>query len=127
MSWQSYVDSNLVGTGKVSKAAIFGLDGSLWATSPDFNVGGDEVNKLVAAFIDEAGIAANGLHLEGAKYVLLRKPDVNTIYARNGATGVCCVKTGQAVIVGFYNETVQAGDCNTVVENLAVYLRGAGY
>jgi profilin len=38
MSWQAYVDDNLVGTGKVAKAAIFGLNGSLWATSPDFAV-----------------------------------------------------------------------------------------
>ena len=38
MSWQTYVDTNLVGTGKVQKAAIFGLDGSQWATSAGFTV-----------------------------------------------------------------------------------------
>ena len=38
MSWQGYVDTNLVGTGKVSEAAIIGLKGGVWATSPGFNV-----------------------------------------------------------------------------------------
>lgn len=38
MSWQGYVDTNLVGTGKVSNAAIIGLKGGVWATSPGFNV-----------------------------------------------------------------------------------------
>lgn len=38
MSWQAYVDTNLLGTGKVQKAAIFGLDGSQWATSAGFTV-----------------------------------------------------------------------------------------
>jgi len=33
MSWQTYVDSNLVGSGAVRKAAIIGLDGNTWATT----------------------------------------------------------------------------------------------
>ncbi|KAG0203665.1 profilin, required for normal timing of actin polymerization in response to thermal stress [Mortierella sp. GBA30] len=126
MSWQSYVDNNLVGTGKVAKAAIFGLDGSLWATSPDFKVGGEEVKKLVAAFTDVSDIAANGLFLEGVKYVYLRTVG-DSIYARHGATGVTCVKTKQAVIVGYYSENIQAGDCNGVVEGVANYLVSTGY
>ena len=35
-----YVDSNLVGSGKVTKAAIIGQQGGVWATSPGFAVGG---------------------------------------------------------------------------------------
>jgi profilin len=38
MSWQAYVDTNLVGTGKIAKAAIIGQDGSSWACSQGFNV-----------------------------------------------------------------------------------------
>lgn len=34
----SLVDSNLLGTKKVSKASIHGLDGSLWASSKGFSV-----------------------------------------------------------------------------------------
>ncbi|KAF9202234.1 profilin, required for normal timing of actin polymerization in response to thermal stress, partial [Haplosporangium sp. Z 27] len=127
MSWQAYVDTNLVSTGKVDKGAIFGLDASLWATSADFKVGGAEVKKLVAAFTDPTDVATNGLFLEGEKYIYLRSPADNIIYARKGTTGVVAVKTKQAVILGHYNEHIAAGDCNGVVEGLAHYLEGVGY
>ncbi|KAF9089649.1 profilin, required for normal timing of actin polymerization in response to thermal stress [Mortierella sp. GBA35] len=126
MSWQAYVDTNLVGTGKVAKAAIFGLDGSLWATSSDFAISGAEAKKLVGAFTDPSDIAANGLFLEGTKFVYLRTQG-DSIYARNGATGITATKTGQCVLVGYYNENQQGGDCNTTVEGLATYLVGVGY
>jgi hypothetical protein len=38
MSWQSYVDDHLLGTGHVSQAAICGNDGALWAASEGFDV-----------------------------------------------------------------------------------------
>jgi hypothetical protein len=34
----AYVDSNLVGTGKVTQAAILGQQGGVWATSAGFAV-----------------------------------------------------------------------------------------
>jgi hypothetical protein len=34
----AYVDTNLVGTGKIAKAAILGLAGGVWATTPGFTV-----------------------------------------------------------------------------------------
>ena len=37
--WQAYVDDALLRTGQVSQAAIFGLEGTLWAASRDFQVG----------------------------------------------------------------------------------------
>jgi profilin len=39
MSWQDLVNNNLIGTGFVSKAAICGLDGSIWGKSDNFKVG----------------------------------------------------------------------------------------
>ena len=38
MSWQQYVDSNLLGTKKIHQAVIVGLDGSTWAASKGFAV-----------------------------------------------------------------------------------------
>jgi tRNA A37 threonylcarbamoyladenosine biosynthesis protein TsaE len=34
----AYVDTNLVGSGKLSRAAILGLGGGIWATSPGYTV-----------------------------------------------------------------------------------------
>lgn len=36
--WTAYVDTNLVGTGKVSRAAILGQAGGVWAASGGYNV-----------------------------------------------------------------------------------------
>jgi hypothetical protein len=38
MSWQGYVDQQLLGTGFVNKAAIIGLNGGVWAQSAGFAV-----------------------------------------------------------------------------------------
>jgi len=38
MSWQAYVDSNLVGTKKIAQAALVGHNGATWATSAGFKV-----------------------------------------------------------------------------------------
>jgi hypothetical protein len=37
--WMALVKNNLVGTGKVSKAAIVGMDGTIWGLSDNFGVG----------------------------------------------------------------------------------------
>jgi hypothetical protein len=38
MSWQAYVDDQLVGTQMVNKACIIGLNGGMWAQSAGFTV-----------------------------------------------------------------------------------------
>jgi profilin len=81
MSWQAYVDNNLVGSKCITKAAIFGIDGSKWAASGGFNVTPDEAKKLAAAFKDPTGIRASGLYLSGQKYFAL-KADDRSIYAK---------------------------------------------
>ncbi|KAF9376076.1 hypothetical protein CPC16_000379 [Podila verticillata] len=127
MSWQSYVDSNLVGTGKVSKAAIVGLtDSSTWATSAGFTVAKTEADALVKAFTNSGDAFASGLYIEGKKFVVLNADD-KVIRARQGATGIICAKTIQCVLIGYYNETIQAGDCSVIVENLAQYLIDSRY
>lgn len=36
--WQRYIDESLLKTNQVTNAAIYGLDGTQWATSKDFDV-----------------------------------------------------------------------------------------
>ncbi|TPX54254.1 hypothetical protein PhCBS80983_g05986 [Powellomyces hirtus] len=81
MSWQQYVDSNLLGTGKVQKAAIHGLDGSLWATSAGFSVGPAEAAAIVKGFTDPSGLRASGIFIVGEKYMTLRADD-RAIYGK---------------------------------------------
>lgn len=42
MSWQDYVDNQLIASQCVKKAAIAGLDGTIWAKSEGFEVSGTQ-------------------------------------------------------------------------------------
>ena len=61
------------------------------------------------------------------QYLVLRA-DERSVYARKGTWGACCVRTGQAVLVGLYDGSkTQAGEANKTVEGLADYLIDSGY
>ncbi|KXS21311.1 Profilin/allergen [Gonapodya prolifera JEL478] len=126
MSWQQYVDQNLIGTKLVSKAAIHGHDGTLWATSAGFSINGTEIKNLIAGFKDATGLRSSGLHIGGTKYFLLRADD-RSIYGKQGAGGVIAVKTKMAVIIGVYGEGIQPGQATKTVEDLADYLISHSY
>jgi len=126
MSWQSYVDEQLVGTGNISKAAIIGLDGNAWAQSAGFALKAGEGAKLAALFKKPTDAFAQGITVDNTKYLAI-KADERSIYGKKGAGGVVTVKTGQSVLIGVYNETIQPGNAATAVEKLADYLIGAGY
>ncbi|KAI1074955.1 profilin [Whalleya microplaca] len=131
MSWQAYVDSSLVATGHIDKAAIISVAGdSVWATSSGFTVQPAEMKNLVAILtasgdaIDKAH--ADGVHVAGERYVVTRIED-RSVYGRQGRTGIVVVKTKQAVIVGHYAENQVVGNATQTVEALADYLIKVGY
>eukprot|EP00048_Salpingoeca_helianthica_P014334 m.221170 g.221170 ORF g.221170 m.221170 type:complete len:126 (+) comp15734_c0_seq1:87-464(+) len=125
MSWQSYITS-ILGSNFVQKAAIHGLDGSTWATSPGFAVTPDEAKALAKASTDPSGLYS-GIFLQGTKYTFVRQDERST-YGRKGSDSGCViVKTKQAILIGVYEAGVQAGNCNTVVEKMADYLISVGY
>ncbi|WFC95829.1 profilin, required for normal timing of actin polymerization in response to thermal stress [Malassezia brasiliensis] len=118
MSWQGYVDTNLVGTGKVSKAAIIGLKGGVWAASPGFNISPQEQQAIVSGLDDPAPLQANGIYANGKKFLTLQA-NPRSIYGKSG--------TNQAVLIGAYESPLLPGDANKVVEGLADYLISVGY
>ncbi|KAI8915066.1 profilin [Entophlyctis helioformis] len=126
MSWQAYVDNSLIGTGKVTHAAIHGHDSSLWATSKGFSISAAEVTTIAKAFTDASGIRANGLIAAGAKYIALRADD-RSIYGKKSGGGIVIVKTKQAILFGLYDDPIQPGEATKIVENLADYLIGVNY
>ena len=59
-SWQTYIDDHLMVDlphgGQLDSAAILGLDGGVWAQSPNFpELSEQEVNALVKGFEGKAG------------------------------------------------------------------------
>ncbi|TKA69130.1 hypothetical protein B0A55_08493 [Friedmanniomyces simplex] len=149
MSWQAYIDTSLVGTGAVDRAAIFSATGdSVWATSPAFNVSPTEMQAVVAAYKDPGNkegvkkVQSEGLHIAGERFVVL-KADDRSVYGkkvslhlwegatantlRQGREGVVIVKTTQAILVTHYPESVQPGVAANTVEQLGDYLIKVGY
>jgi len=126
MSWQDYVDKQLVGSKCVTQGAIAGLDGNVWAKSDSFNVTKDELAKVVASFEDKTIPTSSGVRLAGERYIYLSGDD-KIIRAKKGKIGVHVVKTKQAIVVAIYEDPIQPQQCALVVEKLGDYLVSCGY
>ncbi|KAG8994491.1 profilin, required for normal timing of actin polymerization in response to thermal stress [Tulasnella sp. JGI-2019a] len=126
MSWQEYVDTNLVGSGKVTRAAILGQQGGVWATSSGFSITPTEQTAILNIFKNPENAQASGVRIAGTKYFALQVTD-KFLYGKQGANGCVIRKTTQAVIVAVYDSPIQAPECNTVVEKLADYFISVGY
>ncbi|PIA98349.1 Profilin, partial [Cercospora beticola] len=129
----AYVDTSLVATGNVDRAAIFNSEGnSVWATSAGFTVKPEEMQAVVAAYKDKGDeqgvkkVQSEGLHIAGERFVVI-KADDRSIYGKKGREGVVLVKTTQAILVTHYPETVQPGSAANTVEQLGDYLIKVGY
>jgi len=129
MSWQSYVDQSLVGSGKLDKAAIFSADGkSVWASSAGFVIKPDQVQILAKAYEEDKlpDLFGTGFHIAEVKYLTIKSAD-RSVYGKQGKAGIVCVKTKQAILIAHYDDPVQPGEAATTVEKLADYLIGVGY
>ena len=67
MSWQQYVDEQLIATKVVKDAVIAGHDGNIWAASKDFSVSAEEMKKIAENFNNQEVLAMNGLVVAGTK------------------------------------------------------------
>ncbi|KAK4483640.1 hypothetical protein RD792_010841, partial [Penstemon davidsonii] len=129
MSWQTYVDDHLMcdlegNPGHhLTAAAIIGLDGSVWAQSSSFpQFKAEEIKGIITDFNEPGHLAPTGLHLGGAKYMVIQGEPGAVIRGKKGSGGITIKKTGQALVFGIYEEPVTPGQCNMVVERLGDYL-----
>ena len=126
MSWQSYVDEQLLATKMVSQAAICGHDGNVWATSAGFAVSAGELKHIATNFGKMSVMPMSGITVTGAKFMFLSAND-RVMRGKKGTSGVHIMKTVQAIIVFVYNEPILAEQCANVTEKLGEYLIGVGY
>lgn len=126
MSWQSYVDDQLMATKMVKHAVICGHDGNIWAQSAGFTVSVDELKALLSKYSSTDQLAQSGLTVAGMKYMYLSSSD-KVVRAKKGTSGVHCIKTTQALIVCVYEDPIVPEQAATVTEKLGEYLIGVGY
>merc|ERR1712203_1088476 len=121
MSWQSYVDDQLISTKMIKNAVIAGHDGNIWAASAGFSVGPAELKSLLSRYANIDELAMNGVTIGGVRYMFLSSTD-RVVRAKRGTSGVHCIKTVQALIVCVYEEPVVPEQAATVTEKLGEYL-----
>ncbi|CDP03238.1 unnamed protein product [Coffea canephora] len=131
MSWQAYVNDHLmcdVGDGNtLTAAAIIGHDGSVWAQSASFpQLKPEEVSGIMNDFAEPGSLAPTGLFLAGTKYMVIQGEPGAAIRGKKGSAGATIKRTGQALIIGTYDEPLTASQCNMVVERLGDYLIDQG-
>lgn len=125
MSWQSYADTGLLGTRRVTPAGIFGLDGSQWVSAEGFTLAAGEVTALVSPFADPTAAFTSGITVKGVNYLCTRADD-RSIYGEHGSGGVVAVKTVRTVIITVYDENARSDEVARIVEGLADSLIGVG-
>eukprot|EP01098_Paradermamoeba_levis_P016961 TRINITY_DN945_c0_g1_i1.p1 TRINITY_DN945_c0_g1~~TRINITY_DN945_c0_g1_i1.p1 ORF type:complete len:127 (+),score=47.42 TRINITY_DN945_c0_g1_i1:112-492(+) len=126
MSWDGYVTDQLVGSGHIEAGAILGADGSTWAMSPSLGLKAGEGAAIAALMKNTPDVFAKGVTIAGVKYMGIKGQE-RSVYGKKGATGVVLIKTGQAIVVGRYNDKQQPGNAANVGEKLADYLIENGY
>ncbi|KAF5306744.1 hypothetical protein FQA39_LY01502 [Lamprigera yunnana] len=70
-----YVDKQLLASRCVTKAAIAGHDGNLWAKSEGFEVTKEELAKLVQCFEKQDILTSTDVTLAGSRYIYLSGTD----------------------------------------------------
>ena len=126
MSWQAYVDANLVGTGTVTAAGIYDLQGNPWAYSPGFAAQVAEVAAVSAHFAAPAGLAATGATVAGVKYMFVRGEENEVIQTKKGAEGVYFFRCNTCIIVAHHDDKIQPGNCLATVAKLGDFLKEQG-
>ncbi|CAP27962.2 Protein CBR-PFN-3 [Caenorhabditis briggsae] len=114
MSWSDIINNNLIGSGNVSKAAILGFDGAIWAKSDNFNLATEEAIAAGKAFSALDALLGTGLRLEGQKFLVLNADEDRVIGK-------------QAVIISIYEKGLQPEMCSKTTGALADYFKSIGY
>ncbi|KAN0025480.1 hypothetical protein ACTFIU_003741 [Dictyostelium citrinum] len=126
MTWQEYIDTNLIGSGFISAQILSSADGSSWANSNGFSVSATEAQHILSCFKDSNKASAMGITINNVKNFVL-KADDKSIYAKKDAGGVVLVKTNQTILVAVYNSNLQPGAAANACEALGDYLREQGF
>lgn len=131
MSWQQYVDDQIVAKIDCKTAAMGSLaDGSLWGhfeTAPQFAITADELKTIVTNMRSGPEyFQANGIRLGGEKFICLSAEE-KLLRGRKGTSSMAVVATQTCVIAAVAKDGFSAGQLNTVVEKLADYLKTNNY
>ena len=127
MSWQAYVDTNLLASELVTAAGIYDLQGNPWAYSAGFAAQVAEVAAISGHLhADAGGLAATGLVIAGIKYMFVRGETGDFVCGKKGNEGVVVYKCNTCLLVAYHDDKIQPGACMATVGKLADFLKESG-
>ncbi|BFU23044.1 profilin, putative [Entamoeba histolytica HM-1:IMSS-B] len=129
MTWQEYVDVELIGSGYCKSAVIIGMDGTENAVSLHCHLEKNEIANLISLFGDskkrQTGMK---IKLKGTGCIIQYGGDRTiTAMSEKEDEGFVIVKTKQVIIVATYGDYMKEEQCLLVVEKLADYLIQKGF
>ena len=126
MSWQAYVDDNLIASGMVTAAGIYDLQGNRGVLA-GFAAQIAEVAAISGHLhADASGLAATGLVIAGVKYMFVRGETGEYVVGKKGNEGVVVYKCNTCLVVAYHNDKIQPGACNMTVGKLVDFLKENG-
>lgn len=106
MSWNQWVvgPNGLVnGSNQVTKAGIYGHDGTVWAQS-SIEAKPHEIKYVVSMFHNPTDARENGFMVSGDRYFYIRDDTESgshgVIHGRNGSSPITIYKTTKAIVIG---------------------------
>ena len=131
MSWQAFVDQQILAIVPCKVALIAGIDdGTIWAqnegsgvtvTPEELAAIGRSIKSNNATEFQESGIK-----LGGEKYICITfEPFL--VRGRKNKNALCIVGTTSCLIVAVCDEKATPGQLNNAVEKLGDYLKANGY
>jgi len=136
MSWNAYIDAVCEHSKdeqqKVhcDKAAIIGMNGSMWTTSDHakaLKLEQAEIQKIVKAIEnnDPMPLQTSGVNCEGVKYQFLRHdPDLKMVLCKKKDHGAITIQgTKTAIVIGHTQEGMSQGITNKGVGNVVDHLQ----
>ncbi|XP_062180860.1 profilin-like [Phragmites australis] len=102
----------------LTSAVIIGHDGTIWAQSSAFPAFKPEEMAKIMKDFDQPGTSRPACFLDRRNNMIIQA----VIRGKKGSGGLTVKKTGQALVIGIYDEPTTPGQCNMVVERLGNYL-----
>ncbi|KAI9298540.1 Profilin/allergen [Neoconidiobolus thromboides FSU 785] len=128
MSWQAFVDTNLIGSNNFNKALIIDHQNNVWATSEEkLHLSKEDFNVLEQAYEKPEVIFTHGFTIREKKYRTI-KADNRSVYGKaDNSGGITIVKTNRCYLIGFYDDGVKPGFASATIEELGDQLIEANF
>lgn len=88
----------LVKESSVATGGIYGKDGAVWATRPNFVLSAQEVKDIVAGMRNSEFFRTRGVVAAGIKYTFLRATETGGLVARKGPNTLLCEPTIKSIL-----------------------------